>query len=144
MHAFYTGSNWNLAMFQFCGGSGTRVPREKPRSKESANSKLNSHIMMLGWNQTLATLVGGDCSQHCMIFAPYWFEVYWNGFPVNFSHGMVTLFALEWDWQDCSSGCYKNNIMATRHSQLAELVVSSTGNGELSLEVFNKRYRGKK
>ena len=100
-------------MFQFCGGIETGVPI------------ANSHIMMLGWNETLPTFLGGDRSQPSMIFAPYWFEFYWNGFPVNFSHGMVTLFALEWDWQDCSRGCDKNNIMATRHSELVELVVSS-------------------
>lgn len=48
MQVLYTGSNWNLEMFQFCGGSESGVLREKPWSNERTNSKLNSYIMVLG------------------------------------------------------------------------------------------------
>ena len=46
-----------------------------------------------------------------------------NGCAVNFSHGMMTLCVLEWDWQDCSRGCYINN----RLSQLVKLEMFSNG-----------------
>ena len=44
-------------------------PEKNPRSKARTNNKLNAH-MALGWNQTGATLVGGECSHHCAIPAP--------------------------------------------------------------------------
>ena len=73
---------WNLEMFQFCGRSDTRVPRERPLSKERTNSKVNSH-MVLGWNRTLAKFVGGDRSHYCTILSS------------SCVHGMMTLCALE-------------------------------------------------
>ena len=49
---------------------GSQVPREKPLgARERTNNKLIPHILlMLGcW----ATLVGGECSHHCITLPPF-------------------------------------------------------------------------
>ena len=43
---------------------------ENPWSKARTNNKLNPHTAP-GWNQTQATLVGGEGSYHCTIPAPH-------------------------------------------------------------------------
>ena len=54
----------------FCPVEGGKLEnREKnPRSKAKTNNKLNPR-MARGRNRTQATLVGGECSQHCTISA---------------------------------------------------------------------------
>jgi len=48
--------NWNLDMLE-----------KNPQSKARTNSKRNPH-MAPGWNQTQATLVGGEHSHQCVIW----------------------------------------------------------------------------
>ena len=54
------------------GGGGTGVPREKPLGAEyRTNNKLKPQSYEAGSrNWTRATLVGGECSNHCAIPAP--------------------------------------------------------------------------
>ena len=62
-----SGSNrWNMEMFFFflCGGGKAKVPREKPLGMIT-NNKLNRHVVGF-WIPTQATLVGGECSHHCV------------------------------------------------------------------------------
>jgi len=42
--------------------------KKRPRNKERTSNKLNPH-MAAGWNQTWATLVGGERSHHWGILA---------------------------------------------------------------------------
>ena len=42
-------------------------PEKKPWSKARTNNKLNPHVV-LGQNQTRATLVGGGLSHHCAMY----------------------------------------------------------------------------
>ena len=53
-------SNWNLDMLVFVEGGKLENP------EKNLQSKFNPH-MALGWNQTQATLVGGEGCHDCII-----------------------------------------------------------------------------
>jgi len=89
MQVLYTGSNWNLEMFQFCGGSESGVLREKPWSKERTNSKLNSYIMVLGspgikpWRH-LWEAIALTTAQSLLLTSVSFIVIQpWNGDPVH-------------------------------------------------------------
>ena len=52
----------------FFGGRKTRVPREiNPWSRDENQKQTQPTYDVKSWNQTQATLVGGECSHHCAI-----------------------------------------------------------------------------
>ena len=57
--------NWNLEML----GAKPENTEKNPESKARSNNKLNPYVI-LGWNRTQATLVGGKYSHHCTIPTP--------------------------------------------------------------------------
>ena len=52
----------------FCGGRKTGVPGENPRSKNQQQTQLTYDAGTK--NRTRVTLVGGECSHHCITPAP--------------------------------------------------------------------------
>ena len=65
-----TDSRWNLEMLVFMEGGKLENPKKNSRSKDE-NQQQTQHTYDTGTrNRTRATLVGGECSQHCAIPAP--------------------------------------------------------------------------
>jgi len=56
-------------MLVFVEGGKPENPEKNPQSKARTNNKLNPH-MAPGRNQTRATLLGGELSDHCANSAP--------------------------------------------------------------------------
>jgi len=58
-----------LDILVFVDGGKRENLEKNLQGKVRTNSTFNPHAA-LGWNQTLATLVGGECSHYCAIPAP--------------------------------------------------------------------------
>ena len=58
-------SNWNLEMLVFVEGEKPEYPEKNPRRSDENKQQIHG-----SGNRTRATLVGGECSQHCAIPAP--------------------------------------------------------------------------
>jgi len=54
----------------FCGGRKTGEPREKPSGQGREPTTNSAHVWHRDWESNPATLVRGECSNHCVIPAP--------------------------------------------------------------------------
>ena len=60
-------SNWNLEMLVFVEGGKPEYPEKTPRSRDENQQQTQPTHDAEAGNQTRATLVGGECSHHCVI-----------------------------------------------------------------------------
>ena len=60
-------SNWNLEMLVFEERENRSTRRETSRSKDENQQQTQPTYDAESGNRTQATLVGGECSQHCAI-----------------------------------------------------------------------------
>ena len=63
-------SNWNLEMLVFAEGGKPEYPEKNPRSRDENQQQTQPTYDAETGNRTRATLVGGECSHHCIIPAP--------------------------------------------------------------------------
>ena len=64
-------SNWNLEMLVFMEGGKPEYPEKNPQSRDENQQQTQFTYDAETGNQTRATLVGGECSHHCVIPAPW-------------------------------------------------------------------------
>ena len=64
-------SNGNLEMLVFVEGGKPEYPLQNPRSRDENQQQTQPTYDAEPGNRTRATLVGGECSHHCAIPAPY-------------------------------------------------------------------------
>ena len=64
-------SNWNLEMLVFVEGGKPEYPEKNPRSRDENQQQTQPTYDAESGNRTRATLVGGECSHHCVIPAPH-------------------------------------------------------------------------
>ena len=69
-------SNWNLVMLVFVEGGKPENPEKNPRSRDENQQQTQPTYDAESGNRTRATLVGGECSHHCAIPAPYIYIYY--------------------------------------------------------------------
>ena len=60
-------SNWNLEMLVFVERGKPENPEKNPRSRDENQQQTQPTYDAESGNRTRATLVGGECSQHCAI-----------------------------------------------------------------------------
>ena len=59
-------SNWNLEMLVFVEGGKPENPEKNPRSRDENQQQTHATYDTESGNRTRATLVGGECSHHCV------------------------------------------------------------------------------
>ena len=61
-----THSSWNTEIWNvgFCRGRESRRPREKTLGVRTRTKPTQPTLDTRSWNQTWATVMGGDCSHH--------------------------------------------------------------------------------
>ena len=62
--------NWNLEMLVFVEGGKPEYPEKNPWSRDENQQQTQPTCDAKSGNRTWTTLVGGECSHHCVIPAP--------------------------------------------------------------------------